>query len=49
MITATVVISIVLLLQPLHPDMPDHGQVCLELFVCEPVKLEQFVLLLDLK
>ena len=46
---AAVELSIVLLLQPLHPDVPDHGQVRLELFVCEPVKLEKLVLLLDLK
>ena len=49
MIAAAVEISIVLFLQPLHPDVSDHGQVCLELLVCEPVKLEQLVLLLDLK
>ena len=49
MIAAAVEISIVLLLQPLHPDMPDHGQVRLELLVCKPVKLEQLVLLLNLK
>ena len=49
MIAATIEISIVLLLQPFHPDMPNHSQVRLELLVCEPVKLEQLVLLLDLK
>ena len=42
-------LAIVLLLQPLHLDVADNGQVRLELFCGEALQLEELVLLLDLE
>ena len=40
-------VALVLFLQPLHADVPDHTEVRVKLFVGKAIQLEKLVLLLD--
>ena len=47
MASVSIHVALVLFLQPLHADVPDHTEVRVKLFVGKAIELEKLVLLLD--